>query len=53
MKIYRSLEEIEHPFEKPCVTIGNFDGVHLGHQELFAEVVRRSNEKGGCSVVDL
>ena len=51
MKIYRSLEEIERPFEKPCVTIGNFDGVHLGHQELFAEVVRRSNEKGGCSVV--
>ena len=51
MKIYRSLEEIKCPFKNPYVTIGNFDGVHLGHQELFREVVRRSSEKGGCSVV--
>ena len=32
------------------VTIGNFDGVHLGHQELFARVVRRAREGGGASV---
>lgn len=32
------------------VTIGNFDGVHLGHQELFARVVRRARERGGASV---
>ena len=51
MKIYRNLKEIEERFVSPCVTIGNFDGVHLGHQELFSEVVRRGKENGGCSVV--
>ena len=51
MKIYRSLAEIKNPFEKPCVTIGNFDGAHLGHQELFAEVVSRARDGHGCSVV--
>ena len=51
MKIFRSLDEITQPFENPCVTIGNFDGVHLGHQLLFREVVRRGRANSGCSVV--
>lgn len=29
-----------------CVTIGNFDGVHLGHQELVHELKRMSVRKG-------
>jgi riboflavin kinase/FMN adenylyltransferase len=33
------------------VTIGNFDGVHLGHQLLFAEVVQRAYRCGGTGVV--
>ncbi len=51
MKIFRSLDEITEPFANPCVTIGNFDGVHLGHQLLFMEVVRRGRANSGCSVV--
>ncbi len=51
MKIFRSLDEITQPFENPCVTIGNFDGVHLGHQLLFREVVRRGRANSGCSIV--
>ena len=51
MKLFRSLNEITQPFENPCVTIGNFDGVHLGHQLLFREVVRRGRANSGCSVV--
>ncbi len=50
MKIYRTLEEITEPFANACVTIGNFDGVHLGHQLLFSEVVGRSKRCGGTSV---
>ncbi len=50
MKIYRSLDEIEHPFRHPAVTIGNFDGVHLGHQSLFCKVVELASKKGGDTV---
>ena len=50
MKIYRNLEEIHAPFAHACVTIGNFDGVHLGHQQLFAEVAQKAYRNGGTSV---
>ena len=33
------------------VTIGNFDGVHLGHQEMLRRVVGRARELGAPSVV--
>jgi len=32
------------------VTIGNFDGVHLGHQELLRRTVARANAAGTSSV---
>ncbi len=51
MELYRDLSEIKAPFEGAVVTIGNFDGVHLGHQLLFSEVVGRAYRSGGTSVV--
>lgn len=33
------------------VTIGNFDGVHRGHQVLIREAVRRARELGAAAVV--
>jgi riboflavin kinase/FMN adenylyltransferase len=33
------------------VTVGTFDGVHLGHREVIAAVVARAREVGGRSVV--
>ncbi len=50
MEIYTDLSEITKPFEKPIVTIGNFDGVHLGHQFLFSEVVSRAYRENGTSI---
>jgi riboflavin kinase/FMN adenylyltransferase len=50
MEIFRELEDIKKHFPYPCVTIGNFDGVHLGHQLLFAEVVQRAHRHHGTSV---
>jgi len=35
----------------PVVTIGTFDGVHLGHQEVISELKRISALSGGDSVV--
>jgi riboflavin kinase/FMN adenylyltransferase len=51
MKLYTNLADIKEPFHGACVTIGNFDGVHLGHQILFSEVVYRANALKGTSVV--
>ncbi len=51
MEIYNSLKDITAPFADSFVTIGNFDGVHLGHQKLFSEVVSRAYQKQGISIV--
>jgi riboflavin kinase/FMN adenylyltransferase len=50
MKIIRDIDAIKGKFEKPCVTIGNFDGVHLGHQRLFDVVRQRAADIGGSSI---
>nr|MBF0221497.1 bifunctional riboflavin kinase/FAD synthetase [Desulfobulbaceae bacterium] len=50
MIIYTDLDDIPQPFDKPFVTIGNFDGAHLGHQMLFGEVVNKAYTSGGTSV---
>ncbi len=36
---------------KPVVTIGTFDGVHLGHREVILELKRLSSLSGGESVI--
>ncbi len=51
MKLYTDLHQIEKPFTRAVVTVGNFDGVHLGHQMLFSEVVSRAVRQDGTSVV--
>ena len=50
MQILTSLQNIARPFHCPVVTIGNFDGVHLGHQLLFSEVLIRARRSGGTAV---
>ncbi len=50
MQIYRDLKDIKEPFHNAHVTIGNFDGVHLGHMELFKAVVGRARQAGGTSI---
>ena len=35
---------------EPAVTVGNFDGVHRGHQSLVAVAVDEARARGGCSV---
>jgi riboflavin kinase/FMN adenylyltransferase len=49
MKVATSLADadVSHP---SVVSIGNFDGLHLGHQEILKSVVKRSKELGARSV---
>lgn len=51
MKTFHSLDDIRSPFDNAVVTIGNFDGVHLGHREIFRTVRKKAQEIGGTSVV--
>ncbi len=39
------------PTSRAVVTIGSFDGVHRGHADLVARLVKRAQEVGGESVV--
>ena len=51
MKVVSRLEQLPHGCPRPVATIGNFDGVHLGHQELMHDLVRRAAEIGGTPSV--
>jgi riboflavin kinase / FMN adenylyltransferase len=44
--VYRSLEEIPADFGPSAATIGNFDGVHLGHRQILGAVVKEAREHG-------
>ena len=51
MKIFRSLFELASN-AKPCVvSVGNFDGVHLGHQMVLKSMVDRARELDAQSAV--
>ncbi len=54
MLVWRGLDEVggdRGEDVRSVVTIGNFDGVHLGHRHLLAGVVARAAETGSRSVV--
>lgn len=51
MRIIKDLSEISHPLKNAVVTIGNFDGVHIGHQALFSQVIEKAKSIDGTSVV--
>jgi len=48
--VYRSVAEIPAGFGPSVVAIGNFDGVHLGHQEILSAVVAEARALGVRSV---
>ena len=50
MKIFDHLDKIREPFKNAVITIGNFDGVHIGHQALFHEVIEKAETIDGTSI---
>lgn len=51
MELVENIDKIEKPYKNAVITIGNFDGVHIGHQALFYEVVEKADTIGGTSIV--
>ena len=50
MEIIKSIDEIVN-MDRTAVALGNFDGVHLGHQELIRETVEQAGKDGVKSAV--
>lgn len=50
MKIFNSLEEIE-TIEETVIALGNFDGVHKGHQQIISRTVKSAEAAGFKSAV--
>jgi riboflavin kinase/FMN adenylyltransferase len=51
MELIKHIDKIEKPFKNAVITIGNFDGVHIGHQALFHEVIEKADTIDGTSIV--
>jgi len=45
MRIFRHYNDVPDSFKGGVVAIGNFDGVHLGHQALMREARRLASER--------
>src|SRR6056297_2010443 len=50
MELITDLEDIKEPYTNAVVTIGNFDGVHKGHQAILHQVIEKAESIGGVSV---
>ncbi len=45
MKIFRHANDVPDAYKGAVVAVGNFDGVHLGHQALIGEARRMAEER--------
>jgi riboflavin kinase/FMN adenylyltransferase len=50
MQVHRDIDQLP-VFNNAVVTIGTFDGVHLGHQKIIAELKRQAKLVNGESVI--
>lgn len=47
MRIYRHHRDVPDAYKGAVIAVGNFDGVHLGHQALIGEARKLAEERGG------
>lgn len=51
MQVYRGLKGLEEKFDSPVITLGNFDGVHKGHLEIFKRLKACASDLGAEAVL--
>ena len=52
MEVIRSIENMQ-PLESSVVTIGNYDGIHLGHQDILKHIVEIAKKESipSCLII--
>ena len=50
MKVFKGYRLVEHAPPRAVVTIGNFDGVHLGHRRIIETAIGRARARGGTLI---
>ena len=50
MQVHWNIDSLPH-FRNAVITIGTFDGVHLGHQKIITSLVQEAKSVGGESII--
>ncbi|PYT10710.1 MAG: riboflavin biosynthesis protein RibF [Acidobacteria bacterium] len=51
MRVFDDIATVRAHLKAPVATVGNFDGLHRGHQAIVDTVLNRARETGGSSLV--
>ena len=51
MKVFSFLDDANSMLDASVVALGNFDGIHVGHQQLISKAVEIGKEKGIPAVI--
>lgn len=50
MELVRGIQALSHSLVHPVLTMGNFDGVHLGHQRVIQTAIQQARMRKGQAV---
>ena len=51
MDIYRDIDRLARDCSGPAVTVGTFDGVHLGHRKVIASLRKQATKRGAPTLL--